>query len=368
MKILIIGFTKLKYMPYMNLYLDNIDKNKNDVHILYWNRDLKDEDTKKFNNITLKEFKCYQEDDVSKIKKISSFIKYRKFAKNVLKTENYDFIIVLHSLTGILIYDKLKRYNNRFIFDYRDSTYEKVNLFRRKVCNLVKYSKVTFVSSDGFRVFFPKNYQSKIYTSHNILMDSLKNREQYKIKTKSEKIRISFWGFIRHEEINKEIIKKISNDNRFELHYYGREQQVAISLKEYANKINATNVFFHGEYRPNDRYEFAKNTDIIHNIYDDSNTKLSMGNKFYDGIIFYLPQLCMEDTFMAKQVKNKNIGLVINPYDAYFTERIYSYFKKIDIEEFIINCNKETIRVIREYNFDIEIIRKMLGENGNELQ
>ena len=73
MKILIIGFTKLKYMPYMNFYLDNIDTKKNDVHILYWNRDLKDEDLSKFKDVTLHEFKCYQEDDVSKLSKITSF-------------------------------------------------------------------------------------------------------------------------------------------------------------------------------------------------------------------------------------------------------------------------------------------------------
>ena len=65
MKILIIGFAKIKYMPYLNLYLDNIDTNKNDVHILYWNRDLQKEDVSHIKNVTLHEFKCYQEDDAS---------------------------------------------------------------------------------------------------------------------------------------------------------------------------------------------------------------------------------------------------------------------------------------------------------------
>ena len=85
MKILIIGFAKIKYMPYMNMYLNNIDTEKNDVHILYWNRDLKEEDTSKLKNVTLHEFKCYQEDDVSKISKITSFVKFRKFALKELK-------------------------------------------------------------------------------------------------------------------------------------------------------------------------------------------------------------------------------------------------------------------------------------------
>ena len=31
-------------MPYLNFYTDNLDKIKNDVHLLYWNRDLKEED------------------------------------------------------------------------------------------------------------------------------------------------------------------------------------------------------------------------------------------------------------------------------------------------------------------------------------
>ena len=93
MKILIIGFAKIKYMPYLNLYLENTDREKNEVHLIYWNRDLKTEDTGNFHNITLHEFKCYQEDDVRRISKIGSFLKFRKFTKSVLK-EKFDFIIV----------------------------------------------------------------------------------------------------------------------------------------------------------------------------------------------------------------------------------------------------------------------------------
>ena len=57
MKILIIGFAKIKYMPYINFYLDNIDREKNDVHIIYWNRDLQEENLDSLKGITLHEFK-----------------------------------------------------------------------------------------------------------------------------------------------------------------------------------------------------------------------------------------------------------------------------------------------------------------------
>ena len=118
MKILIMGFSKIKYMPYMNFYLENINADKNDVHLLYWNRDLKPEDVSAFSNIKLHEFYNFQADDVSKLSKIGSFIKYRKFALKVLNIEHFDFIIVLHSLTGVLIADKLKKsYSGKYIFD-----------------------------------------------------------------------------------------------------------------------------------------------------------------------------------------------------------------------------------------------------------
>ena len=96
-------------MPYMNFYLENINPKKNDVHLLYWNRDLKEEDLSAYPEITFHEFNCYQEDDVSKLSKISSFIKYRNFASKILKNGNFDFVIVLHSLPAVLVANTLKK-------------------------------------------------------------------------------------------------------------------------------------------------------------------------------------------------------------------------------------------------------------------
>lgn len=342
----------------MNFYLDNIDTQKNEVHLLYWNRDLQDEDISKYDKLTLHEFRCYQEDDVSKFSKVSSFIKYRRYAKKLLMKDKFDMVYVLHSLTGVLVADVLKKkYNNKFIFDYRDSTYEGIEAFKKIVGSLVHNSKATFVSSDAFRRFLPENENEKIFTSHNLLIDSLKHRDEKKqYGIASGKIRIAFWGFIRHEEINKAIIEKISKDSRFELHYYGREQQVAANLKKYVSEIEAENIFFHGEYTPEERYEFVRNTDIIHNIYYDNNTMLAMGNKYYDGIIFRLPQICMEGSFMGQKVTANEIGLECNPSDEDFTEKVFQYYTHIDIDELEKNCDEELEKVYEEYERGITFI------------
>ena len=363
MKILIIGFTKIKYMPYMNFYFDNIDKAEHEVHILYWNRDLQSEDLSKYQGCTFHEFKCYQEDDVSKFSKVMSFAKYRKFAKGVLINGKFDFIFVLHSLTGVLVADVLKKYyRDKYIFDYRDSTYEGFAPFKKIVASITRNARATFVSSDAFRRFLPEDCKERIYTSHNLLVDSLEHRDEKAMHgIPSDKIRIAFWGFIRHEEVNKEIIRKIAADERFELHYYGREQQVALNLKAFAQKLQAKNIFFHGEYTPEQRYNFVRNTDIIHNIYCDGNTMLAMGNKYYDGIIFRVPQLCMVNSFMAKKAKDNGIGFQCDPADPSFADRIYGYYNQIDWNSFELNCDNELAKVVNEYDAGITVIKRSLS-------
>ena len=53
-------------------------------------------------------------------------------------------------------------------------------------------------------------------------------------------------------------------------------------MEQYARNKKYNNVFFHGAYMPIDRYEFAKNTDMIHNVYDCGHTTgNAMGNKYF---------------------------------------------------------------------------------------
>ena len=361
MRILVIGFTKIKYMPYMHFYLDNIDCLSNEVHMLFWNRDMLDDNLSKIHGIILHEFRCYQEDDVSKIRKILSFKKFRDFTLQTLKNIRFDFIIIMHSLPGVLIADELKRsFTERYILDYRDSTYETFLPFRKIISNLVKCSYATFVSSDAFRRLLPHSESGKIYTSHNLLIDSLAHRdEKEKYGIPSDKIRIAFWGFIRHEKINIEIIRKIAADNRFELHYYGREQKVALNLKKFVKGNNINNVFFHGEYKPEERYQFVRQTDIIHNIYCDKNTMLSMGNKYYDGVIFRIPQICMDGSFMAEKATKKGVGFACNPQRGDFTERIFKYYKSIDPQMFRKICDIETEQIYNEFCTGSILIRKI---------
>lgn len=358
-KVLLMGFTKIAYMPYMNFYLEALDGADAEIHVVKWQRDQEADIALGDDRVVVHEFARTQADEVAKFSKIGNFLKYRAFVKRLLKRMGFDRIIVLHTLPGVLIADVLlRKYREKFILDYRDYTYESFSPFKKLIGALVNASYATFVSSDAFREALPK--VSKVYTSHNLLVDSLNHRDVRSAQSREHTpIRIAFWGFIRHEAINREIIRKLGNDDRFELHYYGREQQTALNLKAFTAENNYKNVVFHGRYKPKDRYDFAAKTDILHNMYEnDMGMRRAMGNKYYDGLVFRIPQVCnIIGSYMGERVVDDGAGIALDPFEDLFPERLYEYYSTMDWQSFASNCDLALKRVVDEYEEGKRIIR-----------
>lgn len=364
MKILLMGFAKIKYMPYLYFYLEQIDRARNEVHLLYWNRDEKAEDLSALSGVTLHEFRLYQEDEVPQLSKLRNFLCYRRFAQGVLR-EKFDLVISLHSFPGVLLADRLIReYRGRFLFDYRDKTYEGFPPFRWIIHKLVRISQCTFVSSDGFRALLPASEQHKIHTSHNLLTEDLKVRASVAaVPSDAGRIRIGFWGILRNEEMNRALIRQVAEDPRFELHYYGREQSTARRLKEYARSLGTDRVCFHGEYVPGDRAGFAAQTDLLHNLYDDGNMMLAMSNKYYDGMIFRIPQLCMKGSHMARAAEAAGIGFGCDPHAGDFLESVAAYYRELDQAAFARRCDAALEIILEDYGAGCRVIRAATGSD-----
>lgn len=336
MKVLLLGFGKIAYMPYMNFYLDTLKDVKDlEFELIYWDRDGKSDAEVPERISKAYKFEAHLEEQLPFKSKLKYFIQYRKFALSILNKNRYDKIIVLHTTPGLTIGDYLiRKYSGRYVLDFRDVSYEYISVYRFLVSLLSKNSWLTFVSSNAFRKFLPK--RSNIYTIHNYLQDSLSYRGLRNASTRERKIiRISFWGLIRHFEINRAFILALGNDPRFELHYFGRMQESGRKMEQFSIEKGYDNVFFHGQYMPNERYEFAKETDLIHNIYENDNTMgNAMGNKYYDGIIFKIPQICTINSYMGNVVDRNALGININPYDNYVADTLWTYYNNIVWEEF----------------------------------
>lgn len=362
MRILIIGFAKIKYMPYLNLYLDNIDREKNDVELLYWDRDSSPD---KALPEDIKAHRFFEElsDEVPKVVKIKSFLHFRSYAKSVIKTGNYDFVIVLTTAPAVLLNNILiGKFRNKFIFDYRDYTLEKLSIYKKCVKLLVENSYLTVISSEKHKQFLP--ISPKIQLVHNFTGDSLNHRDIKKSfsKDRNAPIRFSYWGVIRNKETNLLVIKQLANDPRFDICFYGRKQKTAESLEQFCKDNSIENVRFAGEYIEKDRYEFVKDTDLLYNLYSaDGTAGMAMGNKYYDGIIFYLPQICSKGSFMGERVEQYGIGLAVDPASQTFADDLYEYFYSINEIDFRENCDRALDEIKKEYDIVVRKINSLFN-------
>ncbi len=367
MKIAILGFTKISYMPYLHFYLNQINTEEHDVSLIYWQRD-ENPDSPVPNGVCAYPYCENMSDGISLYKKLPKFYGYRRYAIKKLKEIKPDFLIILHSTTGITVLDYVKRhFKKKYIFDYRDVTYEGNSIYRKMVGSLVEDSVLTFTSSDGFRRFLPD--MPHVFTSHNLTRDVLSAREELRVAKKDgKKIKVGFWGLLRNYKVNERLIEALGGDDRFELHYYGRAQDIMLDLINESVKKH-TNVFFHGEYKSQDRISFAKETDIIHNAYNSTDRTMhyAMANKYYDGIVFYLPQLCTADTFMGQTVTEHNIGFACDVYSDSLADDIYNYYTSVDREKFVTACDAEFERIMREVEEGEAKIKEVLDNANKQL-
>ena len=102
-------------------------------------------------------------------------------------------------------------------------------------------------------------------------------------------------------------------------------------------------------------------------MYDRNNktSHIAMGNKYYDGIIFYLPQLCTAGSFMADRAVNSGVGVALDPYSDNFADSLYEYYQSIEFEEFFNCCDKELSVILNQVSDGEKKIKEVL-DNANE--
>jgi hypothetical protein len=347
MKALVIGSSNIRLMPYLFGYFEQLTKYKYEITLFYWDRDGQ-KDRSLPEDIRTVCFKANMKNYIPKIAKVTNFLKYRKEALKEINTRKYDLIIVSNAQFAVLLSDiLLKYYKKKYIFDYRDPSYEKIKIYKKRLASIVINSIATFISSDAYRELLPKC--EHIYTTHNITAMDLKHREVRRSLSRETKIiRISFWGLIRDTETNLSLIREIGNDNRFELHYYGIIEKTAKAIMAYCEQFGINNVHMYNEYLPDERYDFAKTTDIIHNAYNNNgSSNPRMTNKFYEGIIFYIPQICTAGGFMSTEVEKYGVGIIIDP-SVSFRDKLYNYYLNLDWTDFEKKCDDCLEKILKE--------------------
>ena len=332
----------LKYCPYITRYIERLEQNNVKYKVYFWNRS-----GFKLNLPSqYVYYDCSSKLTKSKWGKGIDFLKFRAWILKCLKEENPNKIIALSTLTGVVLGKNLYCKDVPYIFDIRDYSYEHIRPFFSIEKKVIESSTFTAISSKCFECFLP---HSKYVIAHNFDRNDIKAGASYK-KTDG-KIKFVWNGVVRYFEFQKQYIDALKNDERFEIVFHGDGPELHL-YQEYCKNNNINNVIFTGLYDNEKKYELLKDASILNNCYGYTHNagnklKYAVSNRFYDGMIYHIPQLVEPEGYKPKWAKKLGIGVSFMANDS-FADNLYEYYINIDGQVFDNSCNNALKQVICE--------------------
>lgn len=351
MKVAIIAFSNLRVTPYLKSYTEIFKKNCIDYDVIYWNRKNENESVECNKLIS---FDLTMDDNNPKIVKLFYMMRFSLFVKKTINSYNYDYVIVLTTLNGVLLSNFLiHNYKKKYIIDIRDYSYEHIGFYYRKLDALLNNSLLNIISSPSYKEFLP---ETEYLICHNMTFNDQGNCI-FSVN-KREKIKIGFVGVIRYADECERILLSIRNHPSIEFDFYG-DGEDEVRLKTFCNKNNINNVRFFGRFTPVQKENIYRSIDIIYNCYGNqsNNVKYALSNKFYDSLYYRKPILVNSKTSMADY--SGVMGYVVDSYEnlADSLIRWYSNLNPISINDY---CEKKLHEYIVENDkFACELIKAL---------
>lgn len=351
----IILYGSFELAPYAKKYMNILENAKIPYDLIGWRRE---EKAQYFGeNVYVYEGKAAKRYS-SPFAKIMPATGYRRYVKKLLKKKKYDSLIILTTQTALILCDVLlTRYRNKFIFDYRDKSYEYVKPYGMLVNAVIKASRETVISSEWFK----NNLTDKkeYILAHNFQEDFLKYRKKACVKRKDgEKIRVGYIGALRSFDYHKHLIDCFGNDRRFEFHICGCGDDVE-KLRAYAR--NFDNIFVHGVYLEEDKYSIIENFDIMCYNYPYSYVNDgAVANKYYDALIMKKPMFVNPKTLLGAFIERENLGVGVDEESLDISGKIYDWYKNFDTFEFSKKCDFYMDKYIAEDKLFREKIKETL--------
>lgn len=332
----------LKYCPYIKRYIERLEKGQQDYKVFFWNRGSFE--------MKLSDHYIYYDKSseltISKIEKFRDFVKFRKWLTRQLSLYHCDKIIALSTLSGVFLGRYLYSGKTKYMFDIRDYSYEHVKPFYAVEKKVIENSAVTVISSAGFKAFLPKhNY----IIAHNFNRNDVVAGATFK-KTEG-KINFVWNGVMRYYEFQKQYLNALKNDPRFNIIFHGDGPELSL-FKEYCASNGFENVVFTGAYDNSDKAELLRNAHILNNCYGhaksaEKKVKYAVPNRFYDGIIYHIPQIVEPEGYKSEWVKKAAVGENFAANES-FADKLYEYYMNIESQDFNKACDTALDQVIKE--------------------
>lgn len=356
MKVLIISMFPKEEVPYSKYYIDKLNEKKIDYDILYWNREHTDELTYKDNEI---HFNLDCRMGGSKYKKIPKMLKYARTIRRMLRKKEYTQAIVLTTVPGIFLFDILvTKFKRKYILDIRDYTNESNKLYYNLEKRVIDNSLFTVISSERFKDFLPSR---EYILSHNLSNEEYVKNESTDLSVKKEFV-IGFVGNVRYPSENSELIKKLSQNNKFKIEYWGK---TTLDFESKAKNISSSNVKFHGKFNNEEKSGIYEKIDFINAIYGTSGLEVitAVPNRFYDALLFKKPIITSKGTYLGELVEELEIGLAVDIFNDDIILKLEDYIENFDKVKFLSNCEQVLKKIEKDQNEYAEAISEFIGNH-----
>lgn len=348
----IILYGPFELAPYSVKYIEILDKAGVGYDLIGWRREEKvqytGDNVYMYEGQTAKRFSRLAA-------KIMPTLGYRRYVKRILNRKRYDKLIILTTQTAILLAPELwTKYRGRFIFDYRDRSYENKKPYAMLVNSLITASAQTVISSKWFADALTD--KKEYILAHNFRRSCLEYRRDKCVrKAEGERIDAAYIGALRSYEYHKWLIDCFKNDARFNFHIYGCGDDCE-RLSEYG--ADADNIFIHGAYSEDNKYDIMDKTDIIcYNYpYNFVNEGL-VANRYYDCLIMKKPMFVNPKMRHGRFIEEEGLGVGVDEGSADICDKIYGWYRSFDAEKFAQKCDElldEYVREDEEYYRRIE--------------
>ena len=335
MKVGIVAASNIRFSPYIYFYTNILDEYRIDYEVIFPNREnVKDN----------YQFKAHEMPWNSRFGTLVAYYLYCFRVRQLIKLNNYDFLIVLTSNNAVFLAPYLKEhYSNKYIVDIRDFSHENIKMYYHLEKCAITHAKLNIISSRRFERFLPKENYS---ICHNFFLPQIIQRK--KEWKKRLPITIGYIGKGGYLENCKMLCGLIKNDPRFSFEIYGMDE-IPNELKEYTG---IKNIHFRGKYTPDKKQEIIEKLDILFNIYGHGTPLLdyAISNKLYDAFVFIKPILTSPDTYMSEMAGPFGFSIDFSEHDV--LNKLYDWYTTIDyqvLEEYsqkilstIRNENNET--------------------------
>jgi hypothetical protein len=321
-------------MPYINKYEQCLKEKNIKYDIVFFDRDsTRKEITQNGNEITY-----YHTTTTSRIRKILPVFRYINFVKKLIRKNKYDKLIVMTTMPAVLLKSLLLgKYQGKYIYDYRDTTYEHFSFFKKMVDKIIAHSYFTAMSSRGYLNILSNS--RKIVINHNIsnAADAICHADPLK---EVHPITIGFLGYVRYFDVNSLLIKQFSNIPGYNLLYIGTPFSDC-DLGKYAESINAKNVEILGRYDNNDKAKLYQCIKIINSMYslNSSEVQYAIPNRVYDAALFKKPIMTTKGTHLSEIVEKYKLGFSVDPFNDDVPQKVQEYINNYNADDFLKACN-----------------------------